>query len=125
MDENGYVRIVGRLKDMVIRGGEKIFPREIEDFMYANPKVDQVEVFGVPDQKYGEEVAAWIRLRPGMTADENEMRDFCKGKLAHFKIPKYIKFVQSFPMTITGKPQKFLMREQMAEELGLSQEKRA
>lgn len=121
MDAEGYIRIVGRIKDMLIRGGENIFPREIEDFFYGNPKIDQVEVFGVPDQKYGEEVAAWIKLRDGKQASEIELREFCKGKLAHFKIPKYIKFVDTFPMTVTGKVQKYVMREQMAKELGLSQ----
>ena len=117
MDENGYLRIVGRSKDMLIRGGENIYPREIEEFLYTNPKVEQVEVVGVPDQKFGEEVAAWIRLRDGATASEEEMREFCKGNLAHFKIPKYICFVDEFPMTVTGKVQKFVIRERMAEVL--------
>jgi fatty-acyl-CoA synthase len=119
MDENDYLRIVGRSKDMLIRGGENIYPREIEEFLYTNPKVEQVEVVGVPDAKFGEEVAAWIRLREGQTASEAEIRDYCKGRLAHFKIPKYIRFVDAFPMTVTGKVQKFLIRDTMAEELGL------
>ena len=119
MDENDYVRIVGRSKDMLIRGGENIYPREIEEFLYTHPKVEQAEVVGVPDQKFGEEVAAWIRLHDGMTATEQEIREFCKGKLAHFKIPRYIRFVDAFPMTVTGKVQKFVIREQMAKELGL------
>jgi fatty-acyl-CoA synthase len=117
MDENGYLRIVGRSKDMLIRGGENIYPREIEEFLYTHPKVEQAEVVGVPDLKFGEEVAAWIKLHEGLSASEEEIREFCKGKLAHFKIPKYICFVDEFPMTVTGKVQKFVIREQMAEEL--------
>ena len=119
MDERGYIRIVGRIKDMVIRGGENIYPREIEEFLYSNPKIDEVEIFGVPDKKYGEQVAAWIKLHAGESATAEEIREFCKGKLAHFKIPCYIKFVDDFPMTVTGKVQKFVMRERMTEELGL------
>ncbi len=117
LDESGYVRIVGRIKDMLIRGGENIYPREIEEFLYTHPKIEQVEVFGVPDEKYGEEVAAWIKLREGESAAEAEILDFCEGRLAHFKIPRYIKFVEEFPMTVTGKVQKFVMRKRMAEEL--------
>ena len=120
MDESGYVAIVGRLKDMIIRGGENIYPREIEEFLYTNPKIDQVEVFGVPDMKFGEEVAAWIRLKAGETATIEEVKDYCKGELAHFKIPRYVKFVDEFPMTVTGKVQKFAMRDVMAEELRLA-----
>ena len=122
MDEQGYVRIVGRIKDMVIRGGEKIYPREIEDFLYTHDKIDEVEVFGVPDEKYGEQVAAWIKLHAGQTADADEIRAFCSGRLAHFKIPRYIKFVEEFPMTVTGKVQKFVMRERMARELELAKQ---
>jgi fatty-acyl-CoA synthase len=121
MDADGYIRIVGRIKDMLIRGGENIYPREIEAFFYGHPKIDEVEVFGVPDGKFGEEIAAWIRLHEGETATAEEMQDFCKGKLAHFKIPRYIKFVDAFPLTVTGKVQKFVLRERMTEELGLSQ----
>ena len=117
MDENGYLRIVGRSKDMLIRGGENIYPREIEEFLYTHPKVEQAEVVGVPDPKFGEEVAAWIKLHEGLSASEEELREFCKGKLAHFKIPRYIRFVDTFPMTVTGKVQKFVIREQMAGEL--------
>ncbi len=117
MDENNYVRIVGRSKDMLIRGGENIYPREIEEFLYTHPKVEQAEVVGVPDPKFGEEVAAWIKLREGQTANEAEIREYCKGRLAHFKIPKYIRFVDEYPMTVTGKVQKYLIRESMAEEL--------
>jgi fatty-acyl-CoA synthase len=125
MDDEGYIRIVGRIKDMVIRGGEKIFPREIEDFLYGNEKIDQVEVFGVPDEKYGEQVAAWIRLRAGASADEDEIRRYCEGRIAHFKIPRYVKFVDEFPLTVTGKVQKFVMREAMAQELGLARARHA
>ncbi|HEX9646911.1 MAG TPA: AMP-binding protein [Alphaproteobacteria bacterium] len=117
IDDAGYCRIVGRLKDMLIRGGENVFPREIEEFLYRHPKVEEVEVFGVPDPKYGEEVCAWIKLRAGESASEAEIRGFCEGKLAHFKIPRYIRFVDAFPMTVTGKVQKFVMREEMARAL--------
>jgi fatty-acyl-CoA synthase len=117
MDENGYLRIVGRSKDMLIRGGENIYPREIEEFLYTHPKVEQAEVVGVPDPKFGEEVAAWIKLHEGTSANKEEIREFCKGKLAHFKIPRYIRFVDTFPMTVTGKVQKFVIRERMAAEL--------
>jgi len=121
MDEDGYLRIVGRIKDMLIRGGENIYPREIEDFLYTHPKIDQAEVVGVPDPKFGEEIAAWIRLRDGERSNEEEIREFCRGKLAHFKIPRYVRFTQKFPMTVTGKVQKFVLRERMIEELGLEQ----
>jgi fatty-acyl-CoA synthase len=117
MDEQGYVRIVGRSKDMLIRGGENVYPREIEEFLYTYPKIDQVEVVGVPDQKFGEEIAACIKLGEGETATADEIRDFCKGKLAHFKIPRYVHFVREFPMTVTGKVQKYILREQLAREL--------
>jgi len=117
LDDEGYCQIVGRIKDMLIRGGENIFPREIEEFLYQHPKIEQAEVIGVPDPKYGEEVCAWIKLREGETANPQEIRDFCKEKIAHFKIPKHIKFVGEFPMTVTGKVQKYIMRDMMAEEL--------
>lgn len=117
LDDDGYFQIVGRIKDMLIRGGENIFPREIEDFLYTHPGVEQVEVIGAPDEKYGEEVCAWIKMREGHSATADEIRAFCQGKIAHFKIPRYVKFVEDFPMTITGKVQKFVMREQMAKEL--------
>ncbi len=117
LDEEGYFQIVGRIKDMLIRGGENIFPREIEDFLYTHPAIEQVEVIGVPDAKYGEEVCAWIKLRDDHSASDDEIRDFCKGNIAHFKIPRYIRFVEEFPMTITGKVQKFVMRDIMANEL--------
>ncbi len=117
MDADGYVRIVGRSKDMLIRGGENIYPREIEEFLYTNPKIDQVEVVGVPDQKFGEEIAACIKLHEGETATVEEIRDFCRGELSHFKIPRYVHFVEEFPLTVTGKVQKFILREQLTEEL--------
>jgi fatty-acyl-CoA synthase len=117
LDEDGYCEIVGRIKDMLIRGGENIFPREIEEFLYTHPDIDEVEVFGVPDRKYGEEVCAWIRLKPGAKVTADDVRDFCREKIAHYKIPRHVRFVDSFPMTVTGKVQKFVMREQMAEEL--------
>jgi fatty-acyl-CoA synthase len=120
MDEQGFAAIVGRAKDMVIRGGENIYPREIEEFLYRHPKVLDVQCVGVPDQKYGEELCACIVLRPGMDADEDEIRDFCKGQIAHYKIPRYIRFVPGFPMTVTGKIQKYLLRQQVTADLGLA-----
>jgi fatty-acyl-CoA synthase len=125
MDEQGYVNIVGRLKDMVIRGGENVYPREIEEFLYSHPKIQDVQVIGVPDARYGEEICAWIKLKAGQTATAEEIRAFCKGQIAHYKIPRYIEFVPEFPMTITGKIQKFVMREQTIEKLGLKAEKTA
>ena len=116
MDEDGYVRITGRLKDMIIRGGENIYPAEIEAFLFTHPKIAQVAVFGVPDPRLGEEVAAWVQLHEGETMSDDELRDFCKGEMAHYKVPKLIRFVDEFPMTVTGKLQKFRMREMMAEE---------
>jgi fatty-acyl-CoA synthase len=121
MDEEGYVNIVGRIKDMVIRGGENIYPREIEEFLYRHPKVQDVQVVGVPDTKYGEELCAWIIPRPGQTITEDEIRDFCRGQIAHYKIPRYIRFVDAFPMTVTGKIQKFRIRDIMKEQLGLTE----
>ena len=118
---NGYYRITGRIKDMVIRGGENIYPREIEEFLYTHPAVQDVSVVGVPDPKYIEELAAWIRLKPGQSASEAELRGYCQGKLSHFKVPKYIRFVNEFPQTVTGKIQKFKIREAMIQELGLDQ----
>jgi fatty-acyl-CoA synthase len=114
LDEQGYCRIVGRAKDMIIRGGENIFPAEIEQFLYRHPKILDVQVIGVPDEKYGEEVCACIRLRPGERATADEIRDFCRGEIAHFKVPRYVRFLDTFPMTVTGKVQKFLLRQQMA-----------
>ena len=118
---NGYFRITGRIKDMVCRGGENIYPREIEEFLYTVPAIQDVAVVGVPDQKYVEEVAAWVRLKPGASLTEDELRQFCKGHLAHYKIPRYIRFVSEFPQTVTGKIQKFKIREIMIADLGLQQ----
>jgi fatty-acyl-CoA synthase len=118
---NGCYRITGRIKDMVIRGGENIYPREIEEFLYTHPAVQDVSVVGVPDPRYIEELAAWIRLKPGQTTTEAEIRAFCQGNLAHYKVPKYIRFVGEFPQTVTGKIQKFKIREAMVQELGLDQ----
>ncbi|MGJ7546426.1 AMP-binding protein [Variovorax sp. LT1R16] len=125
MDAEGYVNIVGRIKDLVIRGGENIYPREIEEFLYRHPKVQDVQVVGLPDKRYGEELCAWIIVKPGQTATEDEVRDFCKGQIAHYKVPKYIQFVTEFPMTVTGKIQKFKIRDAMKERLGLDEEKTA
>jgi fatty-acyl-CoA synthase len=119
MDEEGYIRIVGRLKEMVIRGGENIYPREIEEFLHHHPKIDDAYIIGVPDIKYGEELMAWVKVENGDILTEEDIRAFCKGKIAHYKVPKYYKFVDSFPMTISGKIQKFKMRQQAVEELGL------
>ena len=125
MDAQGYVNIVGRIKDMVIRGGENIYPREIEEFLYRHPKVQDVQVVGLPDRKYGEELCAWVIPKPGERPTEEEIRDFCKGQIAHYKVPKYIRFVAEFPMTVTGKIQKFKIRDVMKTELGLAEEKTA
>ncbi|MCP1367101.1 AMP-binding protein [Halomonas sp. BBD48] len=119
MDEEGYVAIVGRIKDMIIRGGENIYPREIEDFLYTHPAISDVQVIGVPDEKYGEEVMAWVKLVEGESLDEEGLRTFCQGQIAHYKVPRYVKFVDAFPMTVTGKIQKYKMREEATHELGL------
>lgn len=121
IDAEGYCNIVGRAKDMLIRGGENVYPREIEEFLFRHPKVQSVQVFGVPDAKYGEEICAWIVPKPGQTCTEDEIRDFCRDQIAHYKVPRYIRIVQDMPMTITGKVQKFIMREQMMAELKLVQ----
>jgi fatty-acyl-CoA synthase len=121
MRDDGYVNIVGRIKDMIIRGGENIYPREIEEFLYSHPDVADVQVLGVPDAKYGEEVCAWVRMRPGAEAVTVEsLRRFSSGKLAHYKIPRYVVVVDEFPMTVTGKVRKVAMREQSVELLDLS-----
>ncbi|WP_455565390.1 AMP-binding enzyme [Lysobacter gummosus] len=117
IDADGYAHIVGRLKDMLIRGGENVYPREIEEFLYAHPAIADVQVFGVPDAKFGEEVCAWIRVAEGASLDAEAVRAFCQGRIAQYKIPRYIEFVDNLPMTISGKPQKFLMRERMIERL--------
>jgi fatty-acyl-CoA synthase len=120
MDAEGYLNIVGRIKDMVIRGGENVYPREIEEFLYTHPDVVDAQVIGVPDERYGEELMAWVRLREGaepLTAEA--LREFCAGKLAHYKVPRYVKVVEEFPMTVTGKIRKVEMRQVSVEELGL------
>ena len=117
-DEEGYCSIVGRVKDMIIRGGENIYPREVEEFLIRNPKVNDVQIFGIPDEKYGEVVCAWVISKPGVVLDESELREFCQDQISHFKIPAHFRFVEEFPMTITGKPQKFVMRDKMVEILG-------
>ncbi len=119
MDADGYVRIVGRSKDMVIRGGENIYPREIEEYLYTHPDVVDVQVVGVPDARYGEQLLAAVRLRPGAATTEDDIREFCRGRIAHYKVPHYVRFVDEFPMTVTGKVQKYKLREQAIEDLGL------
>ena len=118
IDTEGYCAIVGRIKDLVIRGGENVYPREIEEFLYRHPSIAEIQVFGIPDPKFGEELCAWVKLRDGETLTEDQVRDFCRGQIAHYKIPRYVRFVADFPMTVTGKMQKFIMRETMAKELG-------
>ena len=119
MDAEGYVKITGRIKDMIIRGGENVYPREIEEFLYTHPDIQEVQVFGVPDDRYGEQVAAWVQVRPGSVLAEDDIRSFCSGQITHFKIPRHIKLVDQFPMTVTGKVQKFIMRDRFAKELNL------
>ena len=125
IDEEGYCNIVGRIKDMVIRGGENIYPREVEEFLFTHPDISSAQVFGVPDKQFGEQLCAWIVPRPGARLTEQSIVDFCKGQIAHYKIPKYIRFVDEYPMTVTGKIQKFIMRQRMAKELGLIEDKTA
>jgi fatty-acyl-CoA synthase len=120
IDDEGYVNIVGRIKDMIIRGGENVYPREVEEFLYSHPAIADVQVIGVPSEKYGEEVMAWVKLREGATVSGQDLAAWCKGKIATYKIPRHWKFVDAFPMTVTGKVQKFKMREVAVEELGLS-----
>ncbi|HEX7709865.1 MAG TPA: AMP-binding protein [Sphingomonadaceae bacterium] len=120
IDQQGYGSIVGRIKDMVIRGGENIYPREIEEFLFTHPKIADVQVVGLPDSRMGEELCAWIRLTPGETCIEDEIRDFCRDRIAHYKVPRYIRFVDAFPITVSGKVQKFIIRERMIDELGLA-----
>jgi fatty-acyl-CoA synthase len=118
IDAEGYCAIVGRIKDMVIRGGENVYPREVEEFLYRHPKIADVQVFGIPDARYGEEIVAWVKLREAETLTEQEVRDYCRDQIAHYKVPRYVRFVDEFPMTVTGKVQKFLMRAAMEKELG-------
>jgi fatty-acyl-CoA synthase len=120
MDEAGYLNIVGRIKDMVIRGGENIYPREVEEFLYGHPAIEDVQVIGVPDLRYGEELCAWVKLRPGSELTADQVKEYCSGKIAHFKVPRYVRFTGEFPMTVTGKVQKFKMRQTSIEELGLT-----
>jgi fatty-acyl-CoA synthase len=122
LDQEGYCNIVGRVKDMIIRGGENIYPREIEEFLYRHPKVLDVAVVGLFDQWYGEEVCAVIRLREGVTADPEEVRAFCRGQIAHYKVPKHVRFINEFPMTVSGKVQKYRIREQIEREMGIKRE---
>ena len=119
MRPDGYFRITGRMKDMIIRGGENVYPREVEEFLYTHPKVSDVQVVGLPDDRLGETVVAWIRLKPGTSAEEEEIRAFCRDRLAYFKIPQYIRFVNEFPMTLSGKVQKFKIRQWEIEQRGL------
>ena len=121
MDDEGYLNIVGRIKDMVIRGGENVYPREVEEFLYTHPDIVDAQVIGVPDEKYGEELMAWVRLREGASLDAEALREFCAGKLAHYKIPRYVYVVDEFPMTVTGKVRKVEMRERAIDILGLQE----
>jgi fatty-acyl-CoA synthase len=121
MDADGYVNIVGRIKDMVIRGGENVYPREIEEFLYTHPAIADVQVIGVPDDRYGEEICAWVRLRDDATLELEELKAFCQGKIAHYKVPRYLKVTDEFPMTVTGKIRKVEMRQVSADELGLKE----
>jgi fatty-acyl-CoA synthase len=125
LDADGYCNIVGRIKDMVIRGGENVYPREIEEFLYGHPKIQDVQVIGVPDHKYGEEICAWIVPKPAVVLTIEEIRAFCEGRIAHYKVPRYVKFVEAFPLTVTGKVQKYVMREHMKQELGLMDQRTA
>ncbi len=120
MDAEGYLNIVGRIKDMIIRGGENVYPREVEEFLYSHPAIEDVQIIGVPDARFGEELCAWVRLRPGSTLSPEELRQFCTGQIAHYKIPRYLHLTDEFPMTVTGKIQKFKMREVSIAELGLT-----
>ena len=120
MDSDGFIKIVGRLKDMIIRGGENIYPRELEEFLHTHPAISEAQVIGVPSERYGEEVMAWVRLKPGHALTPDDLHAHCHGRIAHFKIPRHWKLVDEFPMTVTGKVQKFLMRELAIEELALA-----
>ena len=120
LDMQRFLTLRDRSKDLIISGGANIYPREVEEFLYTHPDVEDVQVIGVPDERYGEELMAWVRLRPGATVDADAQREFCRGRIAHFKIPRYIKFVNEFPMTVTGKVQKFKMRDEAIDELGLA-----
>ena len=121
MADDGYVRIVGRIKDMIIRGGENVYPREIEEFLYSHPDISDVQIIGVPDPKYGEEIMAWVKVREGAALTDDDVRAYCKSRIAHYKVPRYVRFTDEFPMTVTGKIQKYKMRESAIAELGLSE----
>jgi fatty-acyl-CoA synthase len=121
MDQAGYLNIVGRIKDMVIRGGENIYPREVEEFLYSHPAIEDIAVIGVPDAKFGEELCAWIKLRTGYELTADDVKAYCQGKIAHYKVPRYIRFSEEFPMTVTGKVQKFKLREVSTVELDLTE----
>lgn len=125
IDQEGYCNIVGRAKDMIIRGGENIYPREIEEYLFGHPAIEDVTIVGIPDPKYGEEVCAWVKLRPHVKLEEEDLREYCRGQIAHYKIPRYVRFVSEFPATVTGKVQKFVIREAMLKELGLGEEQTA
>jgi fatty-acyl-CoA synthase len=120
--EGGYVKIVGRIKDMILRGGENVYPREIEELLHTHPAVAEAQVIGVPSRRYGEEVMAWVRLKSGGAADPEALRAYCRERISHFKVPRHVKIVESFPMTVTGKVQKYVMRELAVRELGLEEE---
>lgn len=120
MDDDGYVDVVGRIKDMVIRGGENVYPREVEEFLHGHPAVADVQVFGVPDERMGEELVAWVQVRPDAELDEDAVRDHCRDRIAHFKVPRYVQFVDEFPMTVTGKAQKYKMRDRAMADLGIA-----
>ena len=119
MDGDGYVNISGRIKDMVIRGGENVYPREVEEFLYTHPAIKDVQVVGVPDERYGEELCAWVIVHDGAALSAEDVREYCKGKIAHYKIPRYVMFVEGWPMTVSGKVQKYKMREESIATLGL------
>ena len=125
MDNEGYVNIVGRIKDMIVRGGENVYPREIEEYLMNHDCIEDVQVTGVPDPKFGEEIIAWVSLKSGAKMNEDDIKAFCKGKIAHYKVPRYIKFTDEFPMTVTGKIQKYKMRQVSIAELGLEELKTA
>ena len=120
IDSEGYCNITGRVKDMVVRGGENVYPREVEEYLYRHPAIQEVQVFGIPDDKFGEEVCAWVVLKDGESASEEDILAFCRGQIAHYKVPRYVRFKSELPMTVTGKPQKFKMRDAMIDELGLT-----
>lgn len=125
MDGEGYVNIVGRIKDMIVRGGENVYPREIEEYLMTHENIEAVQVTGVPDPKYGEEIIAWVSLKEEGSLSKEKIKEFCKGRIAHFKVPRYIRFSDEFPMTVTGKVQKYKMREISIKELGLKEQKTA